>query len=184
MPRQRNFYKKPVQMSSEAYNVAKHINELFYARDADHDIVLPINWPDKQSVLGKATAIGYRSDKWEEVGEYKDYIHKHEHPLPDIIRRKAPGDIPLVIKNPENPADKKAFKRPKDLVFAFLGYALDLEFERDGRLRNLDWKSDPNLPILAADTERRLLLIIPQDGSSLLMLHSPILLVTEAGIEN
>lgn len=157
-----------------SYRVAKDIYEMFYDKTANHDIVVPVNWPQTQSVMGIAKAIGYRSDKWEDDGHYVDYIHRHEKPYPKVIRKKTSGDSTL----------KKALKAPTPMVFAFLGYALDLEVEINGKLKNLDWKQERELPFLVADVDRRLLVILPQDGSYPILLHSPILEVTEAGIHN
>ena len=185
MSRRRNFqpgtlgrnikrYDTGITKDGRAYDRARDIYEAFYDVPADEDFIVKVKWPEVQSVLGQATAIGYRSNKWEASGKYNDYIHQHDKPYPQIIRKESPGDDP----------PSKTWAPPKEFIFSFLGYTLDLQFLRDGEVMSLDFTDRKDLPLLCADNSRRLLLIIPQNGAELIILHSPILRVTPRGIEH
>lgn len=166
---------------------AGDIFTMFTEKEVDADFFIDVDWPGRrdQILLGKATAIGYRSDKWSRNGKFTDYIHRHEKPEPDVIIARPPSKKDTLTKALRaQKAIGKPVGRPKAFVFAFLGYALDLEFIRDGQIMQLDWKSHKKLPIMARTVQRNLLVIQPQDGGSPVILRSPILKVTARGLEN
>lgn len=170
-------YKKEVSRAEDIY-------QLFYAREPDADIFLDVEWPVDQVLLGKATAIGYRSDKWHK-GKFIDYIHRHEKPYPRVLLERPEDDFgsdilrDVMQQRRANPI----IKPPDAYVFAQLGHCLDVEFIRDGIVQQLDYKMD-TLPILAADLKRNVLVIIPADGGFPVLLTSPIMKITSGGIES
>lgn len=189
--RQRNFRvseeeaERLLREHRQAVERADDIYELFYDRDPDQDIFINVDWPDDQILVGRATAIGYRSDKWNE-GVMTDYIHRHDKPYPRVLMQR-----PFDDHGNESLADmmqqrrtNKPLKPPRDPVFAQLGHALDVEFIRDGIVQQMDWKEDDELPILAADLTRNILVICPMDGGYPVLLTSPIMKITSGGIES
>jgi len=177
--------------------------EMWTQRQPDQDLFVEIEWPDDPVLLGRATGIGYRSDKWENPAHVitHDYIHRHKDPLPYIVMQR-PSKKEVRKKNRhanqmtselgqtvamelyKQPKYKnKKFAVPKEFVFTQLGHALDVEYERDGEIQQIDWKDD-DLPMLAADTERNLLIILPLDGGYPVLMWSPVMTVTARGIEN
>lgn len=170
-------------MAGTSYQRALEIHQGFYGakRTPEEDLITRIYWPQPQGVAGKALIIGYYSNKFD--GRWREYTHQHETPYPSVIRQKVQGD--------KEPRRKFLPHYPKE-YFAFLGYALDLQFDRgDGKDSFIDWKfkswksKKDLLPILGWCETRRLLIIQPvtTDDPSIL-LHSPILSVTPSGIEN
>jgi hypothetical protein len=162
---------------------AQDLFKMFHDKYADKHILIEMNWAKKQGLLGRVSAIGYRSNKWEDdEGSYNDYIHTHKRPLPRLIRKYTNGD--MSIKTPILEADPP--------VYAFLGNVLDIEFypcDKNGKFDEnipykIDYMKDGDLPYLLLDRTRRLLIIQPKDSSSLLLIQSPILTVTRRGIEN
>ncbi len=154
-------------------------------------------------LLGRATGIGYRSDKWEEPenGIAHDYIHRHKEPYPYIVmqrpskkeaKKKSRHTNQMISALEQTVAAalyqqpkfrNKNFAQPKEFVFTQLGSALDVEYVRDGEIQQIDWKED-ELPMLAADTKRNLLVILPLEGGYPVLMWSPIMKVTARGIEH
>ena len=151
---------------------------MWHTRDPREEILSAIRWPNEAIELARATAIGYRSDKWNKVGKTTDYIHHFEKPYPRVLLaadRKKNGTR-LAPKVPP---------KPKHPVFVVLGRALDVQLVgADGKPSHLDWKNQSPLPLLAVDTERNVLVVVQEKGGDALLLDSPIVEITPRGIEN
>ncbi|NQZ18964.1 MAG: hypothetical protein HRT44_06890 [Bdellovibrionales bacterium] len=145
---------------------------------------LPVLWPPvgMQAEIGKATAIGYHSDK-AKAGVHTDYIHQHIHPYPTLVKRwfKGEGLARLSVED--------SYPEPTPLVTTFLGFCLDWEFQPVGTRKksdrmHLNWKRLEELPLLCWHAESRSLIVVPLDGGDVLVASSSHLTVTERGIEN
>lgn len=150
---------------------------LWHDRDPREEILAKIRWPNEAVELARATAIGYRSDKWGKVGKGKDYIHHFEQPYPRVLvaadRKQNPRLAPKVPQKPTHP------------LFVVLGRCLDVQLVgKDGKPSHLDWKGQSPLPLLAVDTRRNVLIVVPEHGGDALLLDSPIVEITPRGIEN
>ena len=162
-----------------AINEAQGVFEKFYCMPSTGtDHLFLMDWPKPQGVLGTALAIGYWSDKFDK--EWREYIHEHEKPYPLIVRQKKGEDKPV----PQSM--RSVFFKPKPPVWAFLGYVLDVQFDRGRGLEFLDWKQEgnKNFPVLGWDEKRKVLIIQPRTGEPPILIHSRILKVTKDGIEN
>lgn len=161
--------------------------ELFYkmfsGRDADAAFFVDdFTWPSLQTVMARATRIGYWSDKFtpdNPKGEWTPYTHVHKAPLPRVIRQWIPGD--RLLKNPVFP--------PHVPVIPWLGFCLDLEVRMpNGKYHTFDWIETygyNNLPLLGWLEEKKCLVIQSVYPNELpLLVQSPILKVTERGIIN
>lgn len=176
------------RIPKKAREKADKLYKMWSEKKPDQDIVITIEWPEDQVVLGEGVAIGYTSDKWKKKGQFQDYIHHFD-------RREPPQ---VVIENPCNNAEgyvepwmknlKKVKKRippPKHPVFTALGKALDVEFIGQGMVKQIDWKDlDEDMPWLLIDTERNLLIIQQGEGTPAVLLDSPVVEITARGIEN
>lgn len=152
---------------------------MWHSRDPREEILATIRWPDEAVEMARATAIGYRSDKWNAVGKNRDYIHHFDQPYPRVLaapERDRNGKVRLAPKVPA---------KPKYPVFVVLGRVLDVQIVgKDGKPSHLDWKGQKPLPLLAVDTSKNVLIIVPEQGGSALLLDSPIVEITPRGIEN
>jgi len=167
-----------------AIEQARDMHLEFYDIDTEYEeFIIDFPWPKNQGLMGKARKIGYRSDKFDWVE--RDYNHAHKRPYPSIVR---PRQVNKKTHWGEIITDKvfsPPLKKPKPCVFAYLGRALDLEFDRGFGKENIDWKIDENfLPILGWHKKRKILIIQPLDAQPPMLLHSRILKVTYRGIEN
>jgi len=143
------------------------------------DFQVPVQWPANQYLLGRAKAIGYRSDKRKKKA-FDDYIHRHHSPYPRII---VEGSKRSGFKKIDG---RGKIGKPKDLVFTFLGYVLDIEFiSNSGKVCQIDYKDEKHMPLLGWCRSKNCLVISSQYEKNpfLMLLHSPILTVTERGIE-
>jgi len=164
---------------------ARSIHYLFTKKDRDEVYFTQINWPEDQVILGRAQAIGYTSDKWNEDDSFVDYIHWHEIMNPYVLVGR-----PSV---PRNKIERELSKQPSSdvqipgsnpMIVPFLAYALDLQFVRDGKVLSVDWKQEKHLPVLCRHLENEhVLIVVSQDGGSPVIIWSPYLRVTERGIE-
>ncbi len=199
-----------VHRQSPAVEEADAMYRMWTQREPDQDYIIDFDWPEELVLLGRATGIGYRSDKWEKLPVSRngtseelvthDYIHRHIAPFPYVaMQRPSKNDVKKkrrsnlvekelqktigaeLVEQPEFVHEK--FEAPEDFVFTVLGLALDLEYERDGEVQQLDW-TEGKVPLLAADTERDLLIILPIDGGYPVLMWSPVMNVTARGIEN
>jgi hypothetical protein len=161
----------------QVYQQRLALHKDFYAMPTpDLDYVASINWPKPQGIVGKATKIGYWSNKFD--GKWREYIHAHKKPYPTVVRQfcKEDGDKP----------NRNFWKMPRPPVWSFLGFALDLQIDRGRGFEFFDWKSKgkKNLPYLGWDENRKMLIVQPLNNDPPILLHSRILKVTQAGIEN
>lgn len=133
---------------------------------------LPITWPTKAGNWAKATRIGYRSNKFD--GIWRDYTHKHDLSLPNIVVQWGPhmwkrGQVPIYLPRPQS--------------FAILGFVLDLEYKnRRGEPDHWDWKEEPFLPFLCGDPATHDLVIVPQCGGYPMVLQGRDLTIEPEGI--
>lgn len=162
--------------------------KMWHTREPDQDIYAAFKWPTKQIVIGQATAIGYRSDKWYKVGQTKDYIHHFDRPYPRLIIQKPSRftENDRWMKKIKPVSSNKRVKPPKGNAFVPLGYCLDIEFiGPDGMMRNYDYTQSAEMPMLAVDHARNILMVVQEKGSQyVLLLDSPIVEITPRGIEN
>ena len=180
--------KRMMQSHHDIVSRASEKYRMFAAREPDKDIFLDINWPKEQVVLGVATGEGYRSDKWNNDRTTEDYIHRHSEPYPELIINR-PSDEEL-YRNPSlgelvnQDSNDNFVEEPKEKVFFFMGFCLDIEFIRDGMMQKIDYTTG-ELPVLIGHPDiENLLVICPMDGSPCVLITSPILTVTPHGIEN
>lgn len=162
---------------------AEKIYEMFTDHEPSELSIIPMNWPKKQIQIGKGSAIGYRSDKWQKRGDTLDYIHRHDSPAPRVVIER-PHDNKRLARLPLL-SSRQMIKQPKKPIFAILGHALDFEYvNKDGIVEQIDWKGGP-LPLLAQVVSRKNLFIIqPIAGGWPTLVTSPRLIATEAGLEH
>jgi hypothetical protein len=155
---------------------AEDLYSEFTAFQPDRAFVHWILWPDRFDLclLGYATGISYRSDKWE--GIPTDYIHTDITPV-QVLAPKIDGYPP----SPEPP------DAPPGFEFAMLGYkashCLDLHFidAIDGSSRMIDFLQAALFPWIAAHPDGHTL-IICYAGQLPIIVTGPGLEVTHRGI--
>lgn len=169
---------------------ARELFETFHDRPPEREFEVGFLWPKEQILLGMANRIGYRSNKWMEPNARgqrptQDYIHQHDEPRPRIlIERPSPcdGDRESRVLCRQSLVSRPV-KMPDPPVFTVLGWALDLEFIRDGRIGHIDWKQNGQLPLLASNRAGTLLLIFYEKlGKPPLLIHGPKMRVTAHGL--
>lgn len=148
-----------------------------------HLLVALDGWPKdgRFSVAETATRTGYVSNKWEGDGDWTEYSHEHERPLPSLLVPKERGlpDASVRVFPPT--------------ALAWLGYALDIEVKRGSGFKHWSFQkgsrsSFPSLCAIPHPTKprRHVLVILPsaeRKGDPILLLESPRLVVTERGLE-
>lgn len=156
---------------------AEAMVQRFMHRDASRYYDLPLTWPDAMGTVGKATRIGYRSDKFD--GTWRDYTHKHESPLPDIY---APYDEAMAAmgRYPIEPG-------PQPRALSILGYVLEIEYPDPSKRSGVghhDFKGEAYLPFMCGCPRTHTLYVVPQCGGWLLALRSRIMRIQREGIVN
>jgi len=147
---------------------AEKLTRKFSHRKIAGYIDIAVNWPVSPRIFAKADALGYRSNKFD--GKWRDYIHFHDKPLPNIW-----------IESGDNThKNKKIWGQPVSL--AVLGFALDLQYTKNKKKYHLDWKQNKDLPLLCGCPSSQRLFIIPQDGGFPVMLESPVMEIRSEGI--
>jgi hypothetical protein len=156
------------------YPNAAELYETFQGFAPQEEIKIPLTWPDKFGVIGRALDISYRSDKKEGGGDGTpaDYIHLHPTPCV-LLCAWAPGLLPFRYLSP-----------PPGGEFATLGQCLDVSFASPmfGGERTLDFLSGPVLPMLGADPTKGALCIAFPWGGDPLIVWGPMLSVERRGI--
>jgi len=138
--------------TNKAFRQAVVYYERFHLKDFDADECRRIGtlWPEKWGVVCNPTTIGYRSDKWNEDGDWVDYTHDFEsetYCLRDYVR----GDE--VFK-------RRGYGVPRHPYFSYLGYCLDLDYEDEDEEENyFDWTHLKHLPLLLWFQPKRWLII-------------------------
>lgn len=166
------------RIPNAAKKKADKLFKMWTEREADEDIITNIVWPTNQVLIGTGRKIGYTSDKWQRVGQTRDYIHDFDLKKPPRIIVEYSSDLNVTAKK-----NNKIIKPPKNPILVSLGYALDIEFLADGIVQQIDWKNG-TLPHLLVDTERNLLIIQQENGAPAVLLDSPVVEITARGIEN
>lgn len=172
----------PSRLTNEAVSReverARQNHLMFYGYQTPEEYwSVPLHWPMPQSIAGKAVAIGYTSDKFDEPGDWKDYHHDHEKPFPTVVTEQTPEF--KKNKTPWYPDDPP--------VWTYLGFALDLQFDRGRGPETFDWTQldADELPFLCWVEHRKMLIIQDQKSEfPAILLSSPILTVTAHGIEH
>lgn len=159
---------------SHSYPDAATLYEEFQGFPPQKEIRVPLTWPDRWGLLGRALDISYRSNKAEGGGDgtEADYIHLHPTPC-FLLVAWAPGLPPFRYLAP-----------PPGGEFATLGYCLDLSFDSPlvGGERTLDFLSFPVLPLLGADPTKGALCVSMPWGGDPLLVWGPLLRVERKGI--
>ncbi len=158
----------------DAIERANELFERFHAKEPDADYLLDLQWPEdgRFGVLDYATITSYWSDKWNDDGDWEPY--KHPHPRIDPVI--------LVPYEPGMRLYGRVFRRP--VALTYLGYAMDVQLRRpEGEDEFINFSHLDDLPYLAADPSRCMLVVIDQDTMQVYVLWSPDLRVTERGIE-
>jgi hypothetical protein len=141
-----------------------------------------ILWPEQRdlSLLGFATGLSYRSDKWHKDGEIINYIHGDTTPVFILVATTLlPGYPPSPIAPPA---------APPGFRFSMLGrgasHCLDIHFinSMTGSSDTLDFALFPFYPWIAAHPNGNTL-VVCYPGQIPLILTGPGLRVTERGIE-
>jgi len=91
---------------------------------------LDINLPKKVHPIGYGVQISYRSDKWNDNGDWIDYIHWWENPTLVCVPKHMVGETSLGFEIGES----KVFDLGKNRnEVTFLGYAIDTNISEDDR---------------------------------------------------
>lgn len=142
--------------------------EDFHQREPSAVKQVRLAWPSAARGWGfynRSLITSYHSDKW---GRKDNYIHRHSAPYPVVLEPYKPGMTRY-----------RYLARPTALTL--LGQPLDIQLDTDPPTF-LDFAGDKRSYRLAADPTRGLLVIFDRRGQ-VQVLHSPILRVTEKGIE-
>lgn len=148
---------------------AIRLYEDFHQRKPSKIGQIDLQWPSKARGFGyyhRSLITSYHSDKWDVL---ENYFHEHHAPFPVVLEPYKKGMIRY-----------RYLARPKALTL--LGEPLDIQFDTDP-LTFQDFAGDRRAYRIAADPTRNLLVIFDRQGR-VMVLTSPILRVTERGIEN
>jgi hypothetical protein len=141
----------------------------FNSREPDFVSALPhIRLPDRLGLVGRATKILYRSDKWRSDGRESFYVHPYE----SDVKCYVPWRTGL------EPVGVRAW--PGELVQ--LGHCVDIEFdEGNGRLGYL---TPPKKTILCATPDGRTLVLLHLRQGILGALTGGRQRITDRGVED
>lgn len=148
---------------------AIQLYEDFHQKEPSAIKQIALQWPSPSRGFGfynRSLITSYHSEKW---GRKDNYFHKHDAPYPVILEPYKPGMTRY-----------RYLARPSALTL--LGVPLDIQIDTDP-LSFLDFAGDKRSYRIAADPTRGLLVIFDRQGR-VQVLHSPILRVTERGIEH
>lgn len=156
------------------YQDAKELYEEFMGFEPTEEIKIPLYWPDRFSVIGRALNTLYLSDKEEGGGDGTWIDFTHDHPTPCFL---------LCNHDRSLPPFGRWLAPPPGGEFATLGYCLEVSFfNPELGEKTLDFRVIPAYPYLGADPSKGLLCIAFPWGGDPLVIWGPSLRVEQKGI--
>jgi hypothetical protein len=162
-------------MMAHNYQSAEELFETFHGYAPRYQEDIPIYWPARFSVIGRALDISYHSNKRRGGGDGTpaDYIHLHNTPC-----------LLLCNYDPALPPFGRWLAPPAAGEMAILGPCLDLSVDSPlfDEEKTLDFLQCPTMPYLGSAPDKGLLCVVFPWGGDPLFVWGPQLRVEERGI--
>lgn len=117
---------------------AKKLRETFTDRPMSRVDALGWDWPCSMDEVGVCTAVMYRSDKWQRIGEFEDYKHINESGT-ESHKLLVSKDFDLGLDTYVEPYDLTSMPDSIAVLANILGLQYRL-YDKDGRLGTDDYQ--------------------------------------------
>lgn len=148
--------------------------KLFHKKPEPHELIeMTVSWPAAWEYAGEAVTTYYRSDKWEDDGNYFRYYHDHNRGKIGIWHPA--GMLPWASQSPAAPR----FTEPGSV--AVLGYSMGVDVKRHDTGKEQRMFTERGAYLVSSPNRKHLWIVEPTNGI-VAMIAGPGLVVNPEGI--